>query len=134
VPIQATSLSLGWEARVHRPYEVRTLASDTWVTRYDEFVARNKLYWQSKTVLLLVFPVIGADIVLETRWWMTHTPYVAIWTLGLSTLLGLVAWKLRSATAGAALAGMAITASMMFAPQVSPTSPGRRLCCPSWWC
>jgi uncharacterized protein (TIGR00297 family) len=81
---------------------------------YDGLVARNKLRWQSKTVLLLVFPAIGADIVLETRWWLTHTPSVAIWTLGLSTLLGLVAWKLRSATGGAALAGMAITASMMF--------------------
>jgi uncharacterized protein (TIGR00297 family) len=120
-----SDVSVAWlgSERVHRPYEVRTLASDTWVTRYDEFVARNKLYWQSKTVLLLVFPVIGADIVLETRWWMTHTPYVAIWTLGLSTLLGLVAWKLRSATAGAALAGMAITASMMFATAGFPYLP-----------
>jgi len=78
-------------------------------------VARNKLQWQSKTILLLVFPAIGADIVLETRWWMTHAPQVAIWTLGLSTLLGLVAYKLRSATASAALAGMAIASSMMFA-------------------
>jgi uncharacterized protein (TIGR00297 family) len=90
-------------------------ALETWDYRYDEFVARNKLQWQSKTVLLLVFPAIGADIVLETRWWLTHTPQVAIWTLGLSTLLGLVAYKVRSATAGAALAGMAVTASMMFA-------------------
>ena len=89
------------------------------VTRYDESVARNRLQWQSKTVLLLVFPAVGADIVLETRWWLTHTPSVAIWTLGLSTLLGLVAWKLRSATPGAALAGMAITASMMFATTLS---------------
>ena len=78
-------------------------------------MARNKLQWQSKTILLLVFPAIGADIVLETRWWMTHAPQVAIWTLGLSTLLGLVAYKLRSATASAALAGMAIASSMMFA-------------------
>jgi len=78
-------------------------------------VSRKHLQWQSKTVLLLVFPAIGADIVLETRWWLTHATYVAVWTLGLSTILGLVAYKLRSATAGAALAGMAITASMMFA-------------------
>jgi len=93
------------------------------LTRYDDCVARNKLQWQSKTVLLLVFPGIGADIVLETRWWLTHTPYIATWTLGLSTLLGLVAWKLRSATAGAALAGMAITASMMFATARFPYLP-----------
>jgi len=45
---------------------------------YDGLVARNKLRWQSKTVLLLVFPAIGADIVLETRWWLTHTPSIAI--------------------------------------------------------
>jgi len=99
------------------------LASDTWATRYHETVARNRLQWQTKTVLLLVFPAIGADIVLETRWWMTHTPRVAIWTLGLSTLLGLVAYKLRSATAGAALAGMAITATMMFATAGFPYLP-----------
>ena len=89
--------------------------SGTGTNSYDKIVARDHLQWQSKTVLLLVFPAIGADIVLETRWWMTHSPNVAVWTLGLSTLLGLVAYKLRSATPGAALAGMAITASMMFA-------------------
>lgn len=92
-------------------------------TRYDETVARTHLQWQSKTVLLLVFPAIGADIVLESRWWLTHSPQVAIWTLGLSTLLGLVAYKVRSATAGAALAGMAITASMMFATSGFPYLP-----------
>lgn len=84
---------------------------------------RKHLQWQSKTVLLLIFPAIGADIVLESRWWLTHSPNVAVWTLGLSTILGLVAWKLRSATAGAALAGMAITASMMFATAGFPYLP-----------
>jgi len=94
-----------WDTKI--PNEIKT--------RYDKFVPRNILQWQSKTVLLLVFPAVGADIVLETRWWLTHTAQIAIWTLGISTVLGLIAWKLRSATAGAALAGMAITASMMFA-------------------
>ena len=86
-------------------------------------MARKHLQWQSKTVLLLVFPAIGADIVLETRWWITQVPHVAIWTLGLSTLLGLVAYKVRSATAGAALGGMAICASMMFATASFPYLP-----------
>lgn len=95
----------------------------TRLTRYDELVARNHLHWQSKTVLLLVFPAIGADIVIESRWWLTHTPRIAIWTLGLSTILGLIAYKLRSATAGAALGGMAITASMMFASATFPFLP-----------
>lgn len=92
-------------------------------TRYDKSVVRKHLWWQSKTVLLLVFPAVGADIVLEVRWWATHTLAVTIWTLGLSTLLGLVAYQVRSATAGAALGGMAITASMMFATTGFPYLP-----------
>jgi uncharacterized protein (TIGR00297 family) len=86
-------------------------------------VARKKLQWQSKTILLLVFPAVGADVVLETHWWMTQMHLVVIWTLGLSTLLGLVAYKLRSATPGAVLAGMAITASLMFATAGFPYLP-----------
>ncbi len=91
--------------------------------RYDEFVARPKLQWQSKTILLLVFPFVGADVVLETHWWLTQMPTVAIWTLSLSILLGLVAFKVRSATAGAALAGTAIAASLMFATVSFPYVP-----------
>jgi uncharacterized protein (TIGR00297 family) len=86
-------------------------------------VARTKLLWQSKTILLLVFPFVGADVVLETRWWVTQMPAVALWTLGLSTLLGLVAYKLRSATPGAALGGMGISASLMFATVTFPYVP-----------
>ncbi|WP_348261657.1 DUF92 domain-containing protein [Telmatobacter sp. DSM 110680] len=86
-------------------------------------MGRPKLLWQSKTLLLLVFPFVGADVVLETHWWATQMPTVAIWTLSISILLGLVAWKLRSATAGAALAGTAITASLMFATVSFPYVP-----------
>jgi uncharacterized protein (TIGR00297 family) len=93
--------------------------------RYDDLVARLKLQWQSKTILLLVFPFVGADVVLETRWWATQMPLVAVWTLGLSALLGLVAFKLRSATAGAGLGGAAITASLMFATVSFPYLPWR---------
>lgn len=88
-------------------------------------MARPKLQWQSKTILLLVFPFVGADLVLETRWWATQMPSVVIWTLSLSILLGLVAFKVRSATAGAALAGAAITASLMFATVSFPYAPWR---------
>jgi uncharacterized protein (TIGR00297 family) len=88
-------------------------------------VVPAKLKWQSKTVLLLVFPFLGADVVLETRWWGTQMPSVAVWTLGLSAILGLVAYKVRSATAGAALAGAAITASLMFGTTVYPYLPWR---------
>ena len=86
-------------------------------------MARSKLPWQSKTILLLVFPFVGADVVLETHWWATQMPVVAVWTLGLSVVLGLVAYKVRSATPGAALAGTAITASLMFATVIFPYVP-----------
>ena len=72
-----------------------------------------------------MFPFVGADVVLETHWWARQMPVVAIWTLSLSILLGLVAWKLRSATAGAALAGAAIAASLMFATVSFPYLPWR---------
>ena len=81
--------------------------------------------WQSKTVLLLVLPFVGADLVLEAHWWATQMPSVAIWTLSLSVLLGLVAFKLRSATPGAAATGAAITASLMFATVSFPYLPWR---------
>jgi uncharacterized protein (TIGR00297 family) len=83
------------------------------------------LLWQSKTILLLVFPFVGADVVLETRWWATQMTAVAIWTVSLSILLGLVALKVRSATPGAALAGAAITASLMFGTVSFPYVPWR---------
>ena len=88
-------------------------------------MARPKLRWQSKTVLLLVFPFVGANVVLETRWWATQMSVVAVWTLGLSVLLGLVAFKMRSATAGAALGGAAITASLMYGTVSFPYVPWR---------
>lgn len=75
--------------------------------------------------MLLVFPFVGAHVVLETQWWATQMPAVAIWTLGLSAILGLVAYKARSATPAAALAGAAITASLMFSTVGFPYLPWR---------
>lgn len=86
---------------------------------------RPSLQWQSKAVLLIVFPFVGTDVVLETHWWATQVPSVAVWTLGLSAVLGLVAYKLRSATANAGLGGAAITASLMFATTRFPYLPWR---------
>jgi uncharacterized protein (TIGR00297 family) len=45
---------------------------------------------------------------------------VAVWTVGLSVLLGLVTWKLRAATPFAAVTGALITASLMFSTAVVP--------------
>ncbi len=88
-------------------------------------MAKLKLIWQSKTVLLLVLPFVGANVVLQTHWWAVQVMPVAIWTIGLSLLLGLVALKSSSATAGAALAGAAITSSLMFATVTFPYQPWR---------
>ena len=83
------------------------------------------LAWQSKLILLLVLPAVGTDLVLETSWWAANQAPVAIWTLALSALLGLVAWKMRSATAFAAVTGAALTASLMFSTATAPYEPWR---------
>ena len=78
------------------------------------------LTWQSKLVLLAVLPFAGAQVVLDCAWWASHAAPVALWTVGLSALLGLVTWKLRAATPFAALSGALITASLMFSTAVVP--------------
>jgi len=88
-------------------------------------VEQRKFRWQSKTILLLVLPAVAANAVLEAHWWATQVPAVPIWTLGLSVLLGLIAWWMRSATAGAAFTGAAINASMMFSTATVPYYPWR---------
>ncbi len=72
-----------------------------------------------------MLPAVAADVVLETHWWAIQAAQVAIWTLGLSALLGIIAWKLRSATPGAAFTGAAITASLMFSTAIVPYFPWR---------
>lgn len=86
-------------------------------------MAQTRLAWQSKLVLLIVLPFVGADVVLKTHWWAVQATSVAIWTVGLSALLGLVTWKLHAATPWGALAGTGITASLMFSTMVFPYNP-----------
>ena len=74
-------------------------------------------------MLLLVLPFVAASLVLEAHWWALAATPVATWTVGLSLLLGIVAFKLRSATLGAAAAGAAITASLMFSTATMPYLP-----------
>jgi uncharacterized protein (TIGR00297 family) len=89
-------------------------------------VDQAKLRGQSKTILLIVLPVVAVDVVFEARWWASQAPSVALWTLGLSALLGLFAWTARSATPGAAATGAAITASLMFSTTMTfPFEPWR---------
>ena len=93
--------------------------------KYDEQVKTSKLAWQSKLVLLLVLPATGAELVLEGSWWANQLPQVAVWTLGLSLLLGLAAWRNRSATAGAAASGASLCAILMLASTTLPYAPWR---------
>jgi len=84
---------------------------------------RLRLEWQSKLVLLLVLPAVGTGLVLQTHWWGAAELPVAIWSLGLSLLLGLAVLWLRAATPAGAAAGAAITASLMFATATFPYQP-----------
>jgi len=88
-------------------------------------VAQIKLPWQSKLILLLVLPFAAADVVLQGHWWAVNAAPVAIWTLGLSLIFGLIVHRLRAATPGAAFAGVTITASLMFSSATLPYQPWR---------
>lgn len=88
-------------------------------------MAQEKLGWQSKLVLLAVLPYAAVHVVLACREWATESPAVAIWTTGLSALLGLVTWQVRAATPAAAFTGAAITASLMFSTIAFPYQPWR---------
>jgi uncharacterized protein (TIGR00297 family) len=82
-----------------------------------------KLTWQSKLVLLAVLPFAAVGVVLQTPWWAAQSASVAVWTVGLSLLLGLVVLKLRAATPAGAATGAVITASLMFSTVTFPYRP-----------
>jgi uncharacterized protein (TIGR00297 family) len=88
-------------------------------------VTQRELAWQTKLVLLAVIPMVAASAALKGQWWAQHQNAVAIWTVGLSVLLGLVTWELRAATPAAALTGATITASLMFTTAAFPYEPWR---------
>jgi uncharacterized protein (TIGR00297 family) len=81
------------------------------------------LAWQSKLVLLLVVPFVAIDVLLQSHFFVQTLPHVAVWTLGLSVLLGLAVLKLRAATPAGAAAGVILTASLMFSTVTFPYQP-----------
>lgn len=85
-------------------------------------MTRERLDWQSKAILLMVVPAIGADLVLEGSWWVAQFPKIAFWTFILSAALGILAWKSGSATPAAAMTGGAICCSLMLATTRVPYS------------
>jgi uncharacterized protein (TIGR00297 family) len=88
-------------------------------------VAQIKLIWQSKLVLLLVLPFAAASVVLQGHFFAENLAQAAIWTLGLSLLLGLIVAQMRAATPGGAFAGAVITACLMFSTASFPYQPWR---------
>jgi len=89
-----------------------------------------KLIWESKLVLLLVLPFAGASLVLQAHWWAVNYLPVALWSLGLSLLLGLVVLEMGATTPGGAFTGAAITASLMFS--TATFTPGEQLAYAPW--
>ncbi len=93
-------------------------------------VARINLHWQSKLVLLLVLPFAAASVVLEGHWWSINAAPVAIWTLGLSFIFGLIVFQMRAATPAAAFTGAVVTADQMFSSASFPYQPWRTALAP----
>ena len=86
-------------------------------------MGKSDLRWQSKLILLIVLPGVGAHLVLEARWWSVESSALAIWTIGLAGVFGLVTWKIRAGTPWASITGAAILASLMFATAIPPYDP-----------
>jgi uncharacterized protein (TIGR00297 family) len=76
--------------------------------------AENALRWQSKAVLLIVVPWSAVSATLQAYWWWLHAPVVALCTVAISALFGLIVWRMRAGTPAASATGAAITASLMF--------------------
>ena len=83
----------------------------------------KRLAWQSKLILTIVIAPVAISVAWQLRFWAIHETTVLAWTLGLSALLGILAWKSRSATPAAAVTGALIAASMMFSTFAFPYHP-----------
>lgn len=94
-------------------------------------MARDQNSWQSKAVLLLVLPFAGVHLLLAGFGYAQSLPSIAVWTLGLSALLGLAIGVLRAATPAAAATGAVIVASLMFSTIAFPFAPWRTALIPT---
>jgi uncharacterized protein (TIGR00297 family) len=94
---------------------------------YDKCVDPQRLRWQSKLILLLVVPFTAIGAVFQAQFYLQQpsTLQLGFWTLGLSTLLGLLALAARSGTPAASATGALITANLMFATPTFPFNPLR---------
>lgn len=70
-----------------------------------------------------MLPAAAVDVALQAPRWVEQDARVAVWTLGLSAVLGFCAWLLRSGTPAAAFTGAILTASLMFSTAETPYAP-----------
>jgi uncharacterized protein (TIGR00297 family) len=90
------------------------------------------LRWQSRLVLLLVLPIAGGDLVLETGLWSSRDLRIPLWTFGICAFFALIVLLMRAGTAGAAAAGFAISSSLIFSTTPLPFSPLRTAFTPAF--
>jgi uncharacterized protein (TIGR00297 family) len=88
-------------------------------------VPPQSLNWQSKLILLLVVPCTAVSVLLQARLYVSAEPAIAIWTLGLSALLGMAALASRAGTPAASATGALLTAAMMLGAVSVPFQPWR---------
>ena len=83
----------------------------------------QSLDWQSKLILLLVVPCTAVSLVFQLRSCIPAASSAVWWSLGLSLLLGLAAWKSHAGTPAASATGALLTASLMLSAAVLPFRP-----------
>lgn len=74
-------------------------------------------------MLLLVAPWVAVSVLLQARDAAQTATAILYWTLGLSGLLGILAFAAKSGTAAASAMGALITAELMFSTARAPFSP-----------
>jgi uncharacterized membrane protein len=74
----------------------------------------QRLHWQSKLILLVVVPWTAISVVLQSYFGLGRSPIVALTTLGVSGVFGVIVWRMRAGTPAAAATGSLICASLMF--------------------
>lgn len=76
--------------------------------------AGNNLRWQSRLILLIVLPAVGSWVALRAYGDIRLFGGALAWALIVPALFAGLVWRLRAATAEAALAGGAILASLCY--------------------
>lgn len=68
--------------------------------------------WQSKTVLLLILPVLAAHLVLELGSDLVRRPFTAWTAIAIAVVFGALVFRVRAATAGGAATGALVAATL----------------------